>query len=111
MKVHFTPANVELFHKGQRVASHLRAGDHGHTVTIAEHVHAPIRRIGSGLIGNVSARKCRGEAGVLIAEIFSIRRLEGNRWRLRQMRSAIGFECHFGANSTQKPEGHGSNRW
>jgi hypothetical protein len=26
-----------VFHKGQRVASHLRARGHGHTVTIAEH--------------------------------------------------------------------------
>lgn len=32
-----TPTTVELFHKGQRVASHLRARGHGHTVTIAEH--------------------------------------------------------------------------
>ena len=32
-----TPTTVELFHKGQRVASHLRARGHGHTVTVAEH--------------------------------------------------------------------------
>jgi transposase len=37
VEVHSTPTTVELFHKGQRVASHLRARGHGHTVTIAEH--------------------------------------------------------------------------
>jgi hypothetical protein len=28
---------IEIFHKSQRVASHLRAHGHGHAVTIAEH--------------------------------------------------------------------------
>ena len=37
VEVRSTPTTVELFHKGQRVASHLRARGHGHTVTIAEH--------------------------------------------------------------------------
>jgi transposase len=37
MEVRSTPTTVELFHKGQRVASHFRARGHGHTVTIAEH--------------------------------------------------------------------------
>lgn len=31
-----TPTTIELFHKGQRVASHLRARGHGHAVTMAE---------------------------------------------------------------------------
>src|ERR1700736_1658538 len=46
------------------------------------------------LIGNVSARKCRGEELAPIAETFSIRRLEGSRWRLRRT-LAMGIECHF----------------
>ena len=37
VEVRSTPTTVEIFHKGQRVASHLRARGHGHTVTIAEH--------------------------------------------------------------------------
>jgi hypothetical protein len=37
VEVRSTPTTVELFRKGQRVASHLRARGHGHTVTIAEH--------------------------------------------------------------------------
>jgi len=37
VEVRSTPTTVELFHKGQRVASHLRARGHGHTVTVAEH--------------------------------------------------------------------------
>jgi transposase len=37
VEVRSTPTTVELFHKGQRVASHFRARGHGHTVTIAEH--------------------------------------------------------------------------
>ena len=37
MELRSTHTTVELFHKGQRVASHLRARGHGHTVTIAEH--------------------------------------------------------------------------
>ena len=37
VEVRSTPTTVELFHKGQRVASHLRARGHGHIVTIAEH--------------------------------------------------------------------------
>ena len=32
-----TPTTIEIFHKSQRVASHLRAHGHGHAVTIAEH--------------------------------------------------------------------------
>jgi transposase len=32
-----TPTTIEIFYKGQRVASHLRARSHGHMVTIAEH--------------------------------------------------------------------------
>jgi transposase len=32
-----TPTTIELFHKGQRVASHLRARGQEHTVTVAEH--------------------------------------------------------------------------
>src|SRR5580692_7212193 len=37
VEVRSTPTTVELFHKGLRVASHLRARGHGHTVTITEH--------------------------------------------------------------------------
>ena len=37
VEVRSTPTTVEIFHKGQRVASHLRARGHGHTVTISEH--------------------------------------------------------------------------
>ncbi len=37
VEVRSTPTTIELFHKGQRVASHQRARGHGHTVTIAEH--------------------------------------------------------------------------
>jgi hypothetical protein len=44
------------------------------------------------LIGNVSARKCRGKAVALMAETFSMRRLGGSRWRLRRTRSAMGFQ-------------------
>ena len=35
--VRTTPTTVEILHKGQRVASHLRAHGHGHAITIAEH--------------------------------------------------------------------------
>jgi hypothetical protein len=38
------------------------------------------------LIGNVSARKCRGKAVARVAETFSMRRLGGSRWRLRRTR-------------------------
>jgi transposase len=37
VEVRSTPTTIEIFHKSQRVASHLRARGHGHTVTIAEH--------------------------------------------------------------------------
>jgi len=37
VEVRSTPTTVEIFHRGQRVASHLRARGHGHTITIAEH--------------------------------------------------------------------------
>ena len=37
VEVRSTPTTIEIFYKGQRVASHLRARGHGHTVTIAEH--------------------------------------------------------------------------
>jgi len=37
VEVRSTLTTIELFHKGQRVASHLRARGHGHTVTIGEH--------------------------------------------------------------------------
>jgi len=37
VEVRSTPTTVEIFHKSQRVASHLRAHGHGHAVTIAEH--------------------------------------------------------------------------
>ncbi|MDQ6760344.1 MAG: hypothetical protein M3Z32_10855 [Acidobacteriota bacterium] len=37
VEVRSTPTTVEIFHKGQRLASHLRARGHGQTVTIAEH--------------------------------------------------------------------------
>lgn len=37
VEVRSTTTLVELFHKGQRVASHLRARGHGHAVTVAEH--------------------------------------------------------------------------
>jgi hypothetical protein len=37
VEVRSTPTAVEIFHNGQRVASHLRARGHGHTVTVAEH--------------------------------------------------------------------------
>jgi IstB-like ATP binding protein len=32
-----TPTTVEILHKGQRVASHLRARGHENAITIAEH--------------------------------------------------------------------------
>jgi transposase len=37
VEVRSTPTTVEILHKGQRVASHLRAQGHGHAITIAEH--------------------------------------------------------------------------
>jgi len=37
VEVHSTPTTVEILHKGQRVASHLRARSHGQTVTDNEH--------------------------------------------------------------------------
>lgn len=37
VEVRSTATTVEIFHKGNRLASHLRARGHGHTVTIAEH--------------------------------------------------------------------------
>jgi len=35
--VRSTPTTVEILHKGQRVASHLRGRGHGDAITIAEH--------------------------------------------------------------------------
>jgi transposase len=37
VEVRATPTTVEILHKGQRVASHLRARGHGHAITVAEH--------------------------------------------------------------------------
>jgi transposase len=37
VEVRSTPTTVEIFHKSQRVASHLRQHGHGHAVTIPEH--------------------------------------------------------------------------
>jgi len=37
VEVRSTPTTVEILHKGQRVASHLRARGHGQTVTVSEH--------------------------------------------------------------------------
>jgi transposase len=36
VEVRSTPTTIEIFHKSQRVASHLPAHGHGHAVTIAE---------------------------------------------------------------------------
>ncbi len=37
VEVRSTPTTVEILHKGQRVASHLRSHGHGQTITNAEH--------------------------------------------------------------------------
>jgi transposase len=37
VEVRSTPTTIEIFHKSQRVTSHLRAHGHGHAVTIADH--------------------------------------------------------------------------
>lgn len=37
VEVRATPTTVEILHKGERVASHLRAHGHGKAITIAEH--------------------------------------------------------------------------
>ena len=37
VEVHSTAMTVEIFHKSQRVASHVRARGHGHAVTQNEH--------------------------------------------------------------------------
>ena len=37
VEVRSTPMTIEIFHKSQRVASHLRAHGHGLAITIAEH--------------------------------------------------------------------------
>jgi transposase len=37
VEVRATPTTVEILHKGQRVASHLRSHGHGKAITIAEH--------------------------------------------------------------------------
>ncbi len=37
VEVRSTPTTVEILHKGQRVASHMRAHGHGKTITVAEH--------------------------------------------------------------------------
>ncbi len=49
MEVRSTPTTVELFHKGQRVASHLRARGHGTPSPLPNTVRVPTRRIWSGL--------------------------------------------------------------
>ena len=41
VEVRSTPTTVEIFHKGKRVASHLRGRGHGHAVTHAEHRPSP----------------------------------------------------------------------
>ena len=46
------------------------------------------------LIGNDAAREGRGAAVLVVAESFSIRRLEGSRRRLRRT-LAMGNECRF----------------
>jgi transposase len=59
VEVRSTPTTIELFHKGQRVASHLRARGHGHAVTIAEHrprshqAHLEMDSIAHGALGAV----------------------------------------------------------
>ena len=50
VEVRSTPTTVELFHKGQRVASHLRAQGHGHTLTIAERRPRSTGNIWNGLL-------------------------------------------------------------
>ena len=45
--------------------------------------------------------KPQTRSGLARSEAFSKRKFEGSRWCLRQMRSAMGFECHFGTHSTQ----------
>ena len=37
VEVRSTPTTIEIFHKSQRVASHLRPHGHGHAMTIPEH--------------------------------------------------------------------------
>ena len=51
VEVRSTPTTIEIFHKGQRGASHLRARGHGHTATIADTARGPTR-----LIWNVHPR-------------------------------------------------------
>ena len=48
VEVRSTPTTIEIFHKSQPTASHLRARGHGQTVTTAEHVRARIRHIWNG---------------------------------------------------------------
>jgi len=54
VEVRSTPTTIEIFHKSQRVASHLRAHGHGHAVTIAEHRprshQAHLERTPSGMV-------------------------------------------------------------
>ena len=44
-------------------------------------------------IGNASAHETRGEDVDFLAEAFSIRRLEGSRWRLRRTRQLWGLKA------------------
>ncbi len=50
------------------------------------------------LIGNASGKEFPGRRKPT-PEAFSIRRLGGSRWRLRQTRWVMGFEWQFGTQS------------
>ena len=48
VEVRSTPTTVEIFHLGQRVASHVRGREREKTITNHEHVPGVIKRIWSG---------------------------------------------------------------
>jgi len=54
----------------------------------------PLSEWSLALIGNAWAHDIRGEEVHVLAEAFSIRRLEGSRWRLRRT-LAMENQCRF----------------
>jgi hypothetical protein len=61
VEVRSTPTTIEIFHKSQRVASHLRAHGHGHAVTIAETVRVPYAPMVFGIIPECRSASSRNE--------------------------------------------------
>jgi hypothetical protein len=96
VEVRSTPTTIEIFNKGQRGASHLRARGHGHTATIANTARGPTR-----LIWNVRPRAwCIGHCPLVrsISAIQSRRHFRLFRIEAKLASTALAYSTYLGGS-------------